>query len=90
MSTYDNSLLGTMTATIVMMSAALSKKKESSTEPAYLLVDECMHQFKTRILRYIEPSKCYSSEAELTNAKSEKKLKVDANTLAIKENEDHS
>ena len=58
---------------------------ESSTEPAYSLVDECMHQFETRILRYIEPSKCYSREAELTNAKSEKKLKVDANTLAIRE-----
>ena len=39
---------------------------ESSTEPAYSLVDECMHQFETRILRYIEPSKCYSREAELT------------------------
>ena len=58
---------------------------ESNTEPAYSLVDECMHQFETRILRYIEPSKCYSREAELTNSKNEKKLKVDANTLAIRE-----
>jgi len=48
-----------------------------------------MHQFKTRILRYIEPSKCYSSEAELTNAK-RKKLKVDANTLAMKTIPDES
>ena len=58
---------------------------ESGTEPAYSLVDECMHQFETRILRYIEPSKCYSRESELSNAKSEKKLKVDANTLSIRE-----
>ena len=58
---------------------------EGEGEPSHLLVDECVHQHETKLLRYIEPAKCHSRDSEVANSKTEKKLKVDANTLAIRE-----
>lgn len=37
----------------------------------------------TKLLRYSEPAKCHSRDSEVANSKTEKKLKVDTNTLAI-------
>ena len=58
---------------------------EGDGEPSRTLVDECVHQHETKVLRYIEPAKCHSRESEVVNSKTEKKLKVDSNTLAIRE-----
>lgn len=58
---------------------------EGVYEPAQSLLDETCHQFDCRTLRYIEPSKCGSRENEITNAKVDKKLKLDAASLTIKE-----
>ncbi len=58
---------------------------EGEGEPSHLLVDECVHQHETKLLRYIEPAKCHSRETEVTSTRTEKKLKVDTNTLAIRE-----
>ena len=54
-------------------------------EPSHTLVDEICNQFETRVLRYVEPSRCTSRETEVTTGKSDKKLKLDTNTLTIKE-----
>lgn len=43
------------------------------------------HQYDTRVLRYIEPQKCLSRENEITNTKVDKKLRLEANSLTIKE-----
>eukprot|EP00434_Breviolum_minutum_P039127 symbB.v1.2.034732.t1/scaffold4529.1/size41019/3 len=58
---------------------------EGAGEPAHALVDECVHQHETRLLRYIDPAKCHSRESEVANSKTEKRLKVDSNTLSIRE-----
>lgn len=54
-------------------------------EPAQSLLDEACCQHSTRVLRYIEPSKCTSRELEITQSKVDKKLKIDSNTLTVKE-----
>ena len=54
-------------------------------EPSHCLLDECCSQFESRTLRYIEPSRCTSRENEITAGKSDKKLKLDAGSLSIRE-----
>ena len=54
-------------------------------EPSHVLLDECAHQFETRVLKYIEPSRCTSREKEITSGRTDKKLKLDAGSLSIKE-----
>ena len=58
---------------------------EGSGEPSYTLVDECCHQHESRTLKYIEPARCTSRETEITSGKSDKKMKLDSNTLTVKE-----
>ena len=54
-------------------------------EPSQALLDECTHQFDSRVLRYVEPSKCNSRELEIAVGKSDRKLRIESNTLSIKE-----
>ena len=54
-------------------------------EPSHALLDEVCSQYESRILRYVEPQKCTSRELEITTGRSDKKLKLDAGTLSIKE-----
>ena len=54
-------------------------------EPSLALVDECVFQFETRMLRYVEPAKCGSRETEVMTTRTDKKLKLDTNSLSIKE-----
>lgn len=54
-------------------------------EPAQALLDECVFQFENRLLRYIEPAKCNSREAEVMVGKSDRKLRIEANSLSVKE-----
>ena len=58
---------------------------EGANEPAHQLVDECVFQFESRQLRYIEPGKCHSRETEISSGRANKKLKLDNNTLSVKE-----
>jgi len=58
---------------------------EGHNEPAYSLVDECCFQYETRCLRYVEPAKCASREAEVTSGKLNKKLHLDGSSLTVKE-----
>lgn len=58
---------------------------EGVHEPAQSLLDETCHQYDTRVLRYIEAAKCLSRENEITNSKVDKKLRLDATSLTIKE-----
>eukprot|EP00435_Cladocopium_sp_Y103_P053363 s2261_g17.t1 len=55
-------------------------------EPSHALLDEVSAQFEARALRYIEPQRCTSRELEVQTGKSEKKFKLDAITLSMKEN----
>lgn len=54
-------------------------------EPSHSLLDECAHQFETRVLKYLEPSRCTSRENEITSGRTDKKLKLDAGSLSVKE-----
>ena len=54
-------------------------------EPSHTLLDEVCSQFETRALRYVEPQRCTSRELEITSGRSDKKLKLDAGTLSVKE-----
>ncbi|CAL1145137.1 unnamed protein product [Cladocopium goreaui] len=54
-------------------------------EPSHALLDEVCAQFESRVLKYIEPQRCTSRELEITTGRTDKKLKLDAGTLAIKE-----
>ena len=54
-------------------------------EPAQALLDECVYQFEHRLLRYIEPAKCNSRESEVMAGKSDRKLRLEANSLSVKE-----
>lgn len=54
-------------------------------EPAQALLDECVFQFEHRLLRYIEPAKCNSREAEVMAGKSDRRLRIEANSLSVKE-----
>lgn len=58
---------------------------EGVHEPSQALVDECVHQFDTKTLRYIAPAKCNSRESEIMSGRTDKKLKIESNTLAVKE-----
>ena len=54
-------------------------------EPSHSLLDECAHEFETRVLKYLEPARCTSRENEITSGRTDKKLKLDAGSLSIKE-----
>lgn len=54
-------------------------------EPSHALIDEACHQYETRTLEYIEPTRCTSRELEVTAGKSDKKIKLDSGTLSVKE-----
>ena len=58
---------------------------EGANEPAHQLIDECVFQYETRQLRYVEPGKCHSREVEISSGRANKKLKLDNNTLSVKE-----
>lgn len=58
---------------------------EGQHEPAQALMEECIHQYDTRTIRYIEPSKCNSREIEVMAGRSDRKLKIETNTLSVKE-----
>ena len=58
---------------------------EGVGEPSHSLVDECNHQYETKTLRYIEPARCHSREMEVLTVKNDKVLKINANTLSVKE-----
>lgn len=58
---------------------------DGPNEPSQALIDEACHQYESRTLRYIEPGKCNSREAEVLTGRTEKKLKFEAATLSIKE-----
>ena len=52
-------------------------------EPSHALLDEVCSQFETRVLKYVEPQRCTSRELEITTGRSDRKLKLDAGTLAM-------
>ena len=58
---------------------------DGPNEPAQALLDEVAHQYETRTLRYVEPAKANSREAEIAHGRSERKLRIETNTLAVKE-----
>lgn len=58
---------------------------EGLNEPSNALIEECCQQFESRVLRYIEPTKCGSREAEIVSGKSDKKLRIDGTNLTVKE-----
>ena len=58
---------------------------EGVYEPSMALVDECVFQYDSRTLRYVEPSKCGSRETEILSNRKDKQLKVEVTTLSIKE-----
>lgn len=55
------------------------------SEPSHALLDECCSQFEARSLKYIEPAKCTSRENEVALSKSNKKLKLDGQSLSVTE-----
>eukprot|EP00435_Cladocopium_sp_Y103_P058008 s692_g20.t1 len=48
------------------------------------LVDERCHQSDTKVLRYIEPAKCNSRESEVAVGRTDRKLRIESNTLSVK------
>ena len=54
-------------------------------EPSQALLDECTHQYDARAIRYIEPAKCNSREMEVAMGKSDRKLRIESNSLTVKE-----
>ena len=58
---------------------------QGSGEPSHSLLDETCFQYESRVLRYVEPARCTSRESEVTSGKTSKSLKLDANTLTIRE-----
>ena len=53
-------------------------------EPVQALLDECVFQCEHRLIRHIELAKC-SREAEVMVGKSDRKLRIEANSLLVKE-----
>ena len=58
---------------------------EGIREPSQALLDECAHQYDTKVIRYIEPAKCNSRELEISVGKSDRKLRIETNSLTIRE-----
>ena len=54
-------------------------------EPSHSLVEEMCHQYESRCLKHVEASRCTSRENEIQAGKSDKKIKLDSGTLALKE-----
>eukprot|EP00435_Cladocopium_sp_Y103_P063137 s464_g24.t1 len=58
---------------------------EGMNEPSQALIDECCHQNESRVLRYVEPAKCNSRESEVSAGRTDRKLRIESNTLSVKE-----
>ena len=58
---------------------------EGIHEPSQALLDECAHQYDTKVIRYIEPATCNSRELEISVGKSDRKLRIETNSLTIRE-----
>ena len=59
---------------------------EGAMEPANALIEECVQQYESKILKYVEPARCVSREAELLSVKTDKKLQLNQNSvLTVKE-----
>jgi hypothetical protein len=54
-------------------------------EPSQALLDECVHQYDARAIRYVEPAKCNSREMEVAVGKSDRKLRIESNSLTVRE-----
>ena len=61
----------------------------SLNEPAQALLDKCVFQYEHRLLRYSELAKCNSRETEVMSGKSDRKLKIEANSLSVRESKTH-
>ena len=72
-----------------MLAASESEAERSgdrgANEPAHQLIGECVFQYESRQLRYIEPGKRHSKEVEISSGRANKKLKLDNNTFSVKE-----
>ena len=53
--------------------------------PSQALLDECVHQYDARAIRYVEPAKCNSREMEVAIGKSDRKLRIESNSLTVRE-----
>ena len=68
---------------------------EGSLEPSNSLLELMCHMVNTKVLKYVEPSKCTSREWEISNARPKKLLQIDGANLSVKdsisvtENEPH-
>lgn len=62
-------------------------KLTGANEPAQALLDECVFQFEHRLLRYVAPAKCNSRETEVMAGRSDRKLRIQASSLSVKESE---
>ncbi len=59
---------------------------EGAFEPSNALIEECVQQYESKILKYIEPAKCVSRESERLSVKTDKKLQLNQNSvLTLKE-----
>lgn len=54
-------------------------------EPSQSLLDETCHQYETRCIKHIEPAKCTSKEQEVSSGRADKRIKLDGNSLTVKE-----
>lgn len=60
-------------------------KLTGANEPAQALLDECVFQFEHRLLRYVAPATCNSRETEVMAGRSDRKLRIQASSLSVKE-----
>lgn len=59
---------------------------EGPNEPSQALLEEAVQQYDNKVLKYIEPARCTSREAELLVTKVDKRLHLDSNaSLSVKE-----
>lgn len=56
---------------------------EGALEPANALIEECIQQYDNKVLKYIEPARCVSREAELLSVKTDKKLQLNQNSVLM-------
>lgn len=64
---------------------------EGPNEPSQALLEEAVQQYDNKVLKYIEPARCTSREAELLVTKVDKRLHLDSNvSLSVKETKQFS
>ena len=59
---------------------------EGPLEPSHWLLEKFVNMHEHRVLRHVEASQCGSREQEVTNAKANKRLQIEAGSLTIREN----